>query len=423
MNIIIKRFIAFALSFTLVIVPSFAADPNDYRKPNSWQRERTINDAVNKSTVKVEAQKTYPVSTLDQNGKPIKQMRKANATIKIKPTANKIGKTLMKRAPHSAIAYAVTSLLGRAVDWVLDPANNRVKYKELGGDFKDGVAYRPGPDPNGNYPTKQAACSAGLKFLPKDATWSFDRLSSDGQICIGTKTKDGVVSSNRNLYTVQEVKYDPPPEQDQDWRYISADELGAEVIKNADDGHSPSMKVMSDSANDALSAGELDSALDAASDIPQPDPQEITQDQYDNPNYPAPDTPTDPDGNTGGQTPNPDPENPNPEPTPTEWPAFCDWAFVVCDFIEWVKAEPEQTDTEIDLPEPDEQPTDTNFNFGGSCPAPIVFKGSIFGQSIEFTMLDTVMLCDFLSTYVKWPVYAASSLFAIYIVGGRKEDG
>ena len=108
---------------------------------------------------------------------------------------------------------------------------------------------------------------------------------------------------------------------------------------------------------------------------------------------------------------------------PTEWPAFCDWATPVCDFIDWVKAEPEQTDTEIDLQEPDEEPTDTNFDFGGSCPAPIVFKGSIFGQSIEFTMLDTVMLCDFLSTYVKWPVYAASSLFAIYIVGGRKEDG
>ena len=47
---------------------AFAADPNDYRKPNQWQRERTINDAINKSSVTVEASKTYPVSTLDQNG-------------------------------------------------------------------------------------------------------------------------------------------------------------------------------------------------------------------------------------------------------------------------------------------------------------------------------------------------------------------
>ena len=413
MNIIIKRFIAFALSFTLVIVPSLAVyDPNP--KHSKWFHDSIVNDPTVKSTVEVKAQKTYPVSTLDQNGKPIKQIRKANATVKVAANVNKVGKTIFKRSPATAITMAMTNLLGRAVDWVLDPENNRIKYKDFGG----------GTDPQ--CPTVEGGKSiSSVSNLERcgssDKTFAIQGVEFNS-FHNAYYLKKACFSESGSQTTTVRYKCDKADDAPlpTDWQYEDIDTVASQMISDANDGQAPAMQVMKDTALDALEAGDLDSALDAASDIPQPDPEQITQDQYDNPNYPAPDTPTDPDGNTGGETPNPDPD---PDPTPTEWPAFCDWAFPVCDFIEWVKAEPEQTDTEIDLQEPDEQPTDTNFDFGGSCPAPIVFEGSIFGQSIEFTMLDTVMLCDFLSTYVKWPVYAASSLFAIYIVGGRKEDG
>ncbi len=93
------------------------------------------------------------------------------------------------------------------------------------------------------------------------------------------------------------------------------------------------------------------------------------------------------------------------------------------DFQEWVKEEAPvlDNDTELDIPIPDLPTPDTDINFGGSCPANFEFNGSIFGNPINIVLLDTSKFCGFLSTFVKFPVYAASSLFALYILGGRKD--
>lgn len=108
---------------------------------------------------------------------------------------------------------------------------------------------------------------------------------------------------------------------------------------------------------------------------------------------------------------------------PFELPAFCSWAKPVCDALDWLqKPAPDMgEDSELDIDVPDITPVDTDINFGGSCPANFEFKGSIFGNPINIVLLDTAMFCDFLATYVKYPVYAASSLFALYILGGRKD--
>lgn len=108
---------------------------------------------------------------------------------------------------------------------------------------------------------------------------------------------------------------------------------------------------------------------------------------------------------------------------PFELPAFCTWAKPVCDAIEWLqKPAPDiGEDSELDIDITDVAPVDTDINFGGSCPANFEFNGSIFGNSINIVLLDTSKFCGFLSTFVKFPVYAASSLFALYILGGRKD--
>lgn len=108
---------------------------------------------------------------------------------------------------------------------------------------------------------------------------------------------------------------------------------------------------------------------------------------------------------------------------PFELPPFCSWAAPVCDAVEWLmKPAPDfDDDTELDIDNTDVSATDTDINFGGSCPANFEVHSSIFGNSIDITLFDTSKFCGFLSTFVKFPVYAASSLFALYILGGRKD--
>ncbi len=82
---IIKQLLAFLLSFTLVFIsiPSFAAfDPNSPK--TKWYMDRLTAEKnttnFGKVDIKVDASKTYPVSTLGPDGKPIKQQRTAKST-------------------------------------------------------------------------------------------------------------------------------------------------------------------------------------------------------------------------------------------------------------------------------------------------------------------------------------------------------
>lgn len=351
-------FIPFAL-FLVLSLESKAADPNDFRKPNSWQRERTINDAVNKSSVKVEAQKTYPVSTLGADGKPIKQIRNAKATIKLGANAGNVGKSLLKRAPAIAITQAVIAILGKSVDWVMDPENNRVKYKDPenpGGYYweEDGRVFY----------SHDAACNYLLSrgVLPTDLNhpWNKGARSSTWtdkyRDTCRFQLSNGSYTTLNDLSSLRLGDPDTQPE----WQYIPIDEVAQKVIRHAEDGQAPAMQVMNDAALDALEAGLLDAQLDAASNVPQPDPQEITQAQYDNPDYPengtgtgtGPETPVDPETPTDPVDPNP---NPNPDANPFQLPPFCSWASKVCDFIDWVQTEPPEPPEsgEVDVQIPD----------------------------------------------------------------------
>lgn len=93
------------------------------------------------------------------------------------------------------------------------------------------------------------------------------------------------------------------------------------------------------------------------------------------------------------------------------------------EFKEWVREDlpPPDEDTALDIPNGDISPVSTDINFGGACPANFEVNSSIFGNPINITLLDTSKFCGFLSTFVKYPVYAVSSLYALYILGGRKD--
>ena len=410
---LIRRFFAFVISL-FFITSAFAADPNDYRQPNTWQRERIINDAVNKSSVKVEASKTYPVSTLDQNGKPIKQMRTAKSTITLGASASNVGKSLFKRTPAIAISYAVTALLGKAVDWVLDPENNSLKYKDSD----------PYPDWEffsidnsicgwGNF-SSVYSCSIAEHERLSGKTWTYhpnatvnDIVSSGGDTKIITYI---IKTGNANKFVRIKGRLLETPPLEQQWVHIPISDVANQIISDADSGQSPAMQVMADAAIDALETGLLDPQLDSASDIPQPDPQEITQAQYDNPDYPE--------AGTGSGT---DPENPTDPENTFQLPAFCDWASKVCDFIDWYRSEPPEEESPRDVPFAttsdigidDTDRFEQRIQFNGQCPVND-FSFSMMGVTYS-KPIPYYHLCGFLEQIAPW-LLAMTYLGAAYFV-------
>lgn len=127
---------------------------------------------------------------------------------------------------------------------------------------------------------------------------------------------------------------------------------------------------------------------------------------------------------TPASTPTPTASTPASTTTPTdskpfELPAFCDWAKPVCDFIDWVKKDPEKpADDNTPFVKDDNEP---GFNiddyankpyvqFSGQCPAPPVFN--VFGGQIVFPMDIICKGCEQMS----WVFVAFAWLRAVMIV-------
>lgn len=107
-------------------------------------------------------------------------------------------------------------------------------------------------------------------------------------------------------------------------------------------------------------------------------------------------------------------------PNETEWPEFCMWADVVCDFIEWWKDDgppPEKPEVPWDI----ENPTDLQQSWssglgGGSCPSPHQFTVEFMGWSVSpsFTFEP---VCGF-ATMMRPVILSMATIIAVLIVAG-----
>ncbi|MBO9859366.1 virulence factor TspB C-terminal domain-related protein [Xanthomonas sp. A1809] len=121
---------------------------------------------------------------------------------------------------------------------------------------------------------------------------------------------------------------------------------------------------------------------------------------------PGPDTPAAPDPS-------------KPERLESDWPGFCNWAGVVCDFIDWVKNE--DTGPEKELPEQELKIDPDSWSSGvgeGACPAPQQFAFTVAGHAAngEFSFQP---LCDF-STVLKPSLITVASIVAVMILAGLR---
>lgn len=107
---LIRRFFAFVISAFLIFFPAYAYATTSV---GGWTALDTITAGANNT---INATKTA-------GGKVLK------SAITIAPQAGKVGKYLLRGGAAGALALAVPQIIGEGVDWVLDPANNAIKYK------------------------------------------------------------------------------------------------------------------------------------------------------------------------------------------------------------------------------------------------------------------------------------------------------
>ena len=344
MRKIISLFLTLFLTFAFAQSSFAVYDPN--AKQSKWYVDRLMADPTLKSSVEIKAQRNYPVSTLGADGKPILQNKIQKSTIKLAPKASSVGKSLLKRTPVGVITQALIGLGISATDWVLDPENNRVKYKDpnnptggSGGDYYfvvDGAVYDQ----------HDKACQAVYdKDYPNQDPKKYmavNWVGNHNDICRFLNLANGTYTTY-NGYSVRRLQnpFVPGDPADAGYQYIPIDQIANKVIEQAGAGDPAAMEVMSDTALDMLEAGLLNDQLAAAAD-----PKVFNEGETD---------PTDP--NSPSYDPELDPDNPTkPETQPFEFPPFCDWATKVCDFIDWVQTEPsepeESGDIEVQKPDP-----------------------------------------------------------------------
>lgn len=125
---------------------------------------------------------------------------------------------------------------------------------------------------------------------------------------------------------------------------------------------------------------------------------------------PKPDTGTGTDPGTGTGT------SPSTGGATLEFPVFCEWAGIVCDFIDWVKQdeeipedEPEKIDESIF-----DRKFDINFDMGGSCPPNPTWSFEFVGQQWS-KEINISSICDFFR-YIGYAIVFASNMTALWIV-------
>ncbi|MCL6244042.1 hypothetical protein M5F04_05555 [Acinetobacter sp. ANC 7200] len=372
-------------------------------------------------------------------------------TAKITPTASQVAKVLRGGAAGYALSIAVEQMLG-AVDWVLDPANNQIVY------------YPPASDPNSptvqfiytvsghsqtaaSTPSEscrlekvemqknsdrynwQTTYTASKVAIPSSGSWYFD--------CILTSVYNptGVVTVSSPLQGTRKANpaYNPTAEQEK--KTLPLDLVAQQVVSNANSGDTNAQVATMAAAADIVDEASKDDAK------ARPIAQQLESTAK---TTPADEAAADSAGTATGES------TANPETGATdlklEFPIFCNWAPSVCEAAqvvisfpqtltnwwntattsiteawaavkEWATAEPETTDTELDIPEEDQEATDTNISFDNSCPAPISVPVSWNGNTIHFDF-SFDMFCQSFGTYVKPIIIALGAFHAVLIVSG-----
>lgn len=369
------------------------------------------------------------------------------SSVKITPPASQVAKVLARGAAGYALSVAVEQLLG-SVDWVLDPANNQIRYTEpLDPNQRyvyrfQGVNYT-GPDAVCNaYFALQAQTSIKLenkKVIINNNGASVLCTASQTYLCDGG-TRECKDSLRYEAYRTAII--DGPTEEE---KSLPLEVVAQQVISNAAGGDA--------SAQAATTAAAADIVAEAEKDDTKARPI-ASQAEANATTKPADAAEAEKANEAQGEA---KPNEANPEATDLSltFPIFCNWAPTICEAAQtvisfpqtltnwwetgktkaeewansiseawtsvkdWAKSE-KQDDTELDIPEQEQPDIDTDIAFGGSCPSDREAEVNM-GVGIIKLPISYEPICTTVSTAKPVLIFVGFFIAAL-IIGGVKTE-
>lgn len=426
-------FFAFTLYFNLISQANAAVGGWDLKNPVA-QGASTVYDATKNVLI---------------NGKKfIKE-----SSVKITPPASQVAKVLARGAAGYALSVAVEQLLG-SVDWVLDPANNQIKY------------YLDNPPTDINDPTLKYYWESQGKRATTPQAAALQGAISNEYVCGTTNCviypdPDRPATDTRFYYCavpngqfmgcgylaqrLANPAYNPNAESEREEKTLPLDVVAQQVISNAAGGDAAAQAATTAAAADIVSEAETDNTK-ARPIVSQAEANATTK--------PADAAEAEKANEAQGEA---KPNEANPEATDLSitFPIFCNWAPTICEAAqvvisfpqtltnwwetgkskaeewatsiseawtavkEWAKSDP-QEDTELEIPEPEQPQIDTEIAFGGSCPADHQAEINM-GVGVIKMPISYEPICTTVSTAKPVLIFVGFFIAAL-IIGGVKTE-
>lgn len=454
----IHRFNVFLLSLIVALAPIYASaiTTKDQQKWQLQQLQRKLESPEYKKAI-LQAKLAREINELGTK-------KTTYAIVETKPTATKVGTSMMKRLYSSAggrlIGVAAVVELIEAIGWVMEDG---AYVKRIPDDPKK-------PDPTKQYcyttsgDCSQDAFNAGtaantaseicqLIYARNTRIYGSKNVEDRGCHISGTTvTQETLYKPGNTIITTNPARlpnpaYDPNKEPEDKTVPLTPALLGAAMLGSGyvdPDPNFDNSRVNTDDwtgVEDAYRPDDtgignelyegLEDKADRAPKTTDGKPSNFNDPKYQNDLGDEEDTANDrswdgegvgEDG-TKGKTENTDPNTGEKTSEGTfQLPKFCDWATIVCDWIDWTQKDDELPDPdEPDEIIPDIAELDTSvFRYVPGCPDPIVVPGS--GLFESFT-ISYDPICQFAS---KWSFVAPLIGFlsgAMIIIGvGRKGE-
>ncbi|MDA3555246.1 hypothetical protein A7M79_04500 [Acinetobacter baumannii] len=365
----------------------------------------------------------------------------ATGAAAITPTAAQVSKMIVRTGAVLAVDLAIKTLIG-AVDYVMDPANNRVKY------YVEPTSNSPSPTDQYmwkyessvtgviffRYPgVPSSICQSILSLWSGKTPWKYDKVSLSSSsttsiVCYLSSTTTSY-NGNSGAARVNNPAYDPNAQPNREEKYLPYDAVAAQIMSDAVANKADGKAYVSSVADTALEdeqrqivpANDIVQQLNASQAIPTTGTGTGTA-------VPVP--------GTGTGTGDPTTAQPAPYDLKLNFPVFCDWAPVVCQAAQvainfpgtvagyWTTFNKWMNESASDTSEtkPEVKELELNFddgsriNFDQTCPQPqpiqVTFMGVTQDASFSFEPL-----CNFM-IMIRPFVIGSAYLIGAYIVMG-----
>lgn len=286
-----KKIISILICIQIALFPAFAFAAN----VGGWTMSNPV--AKGASTV-YEGTKRVVIDGADYIKK---------GTAKITPPASSVAKVLARGAAGYALSVAVEQLLG-AVDWVLDPENNQIKYTLPG----DGYLWTY-PGNQTKYGSANQACQAYAAANRRYYVSVEMNEYGTAADCYYSASKDSPYLSSIILTAVEN--------EEENQRTIPLPTVAQQVISNAQAGDKHAQAATTAAAADIVAEAEKDDAK-ARPIVQQLEASAQTK--------PADEAAAEKANEATGEA-KPNAANPEATDLSIEFPIFCNWAPTICE--------------------------------------------------------------------------------------------